>query len=56
MATKSIVKNINITDSEKANILINAFDSSEKIQYREAELSRECVELKGNDIKEFFEK
>ena len=54
MATKSILKNVNIKDKQFARTFVEALEEANNSKYVPAQLSRECKELKGDKIKEFF--
>ena len=52
MATKSILKNVGITDKRLAKGLLSALENAEKKQSKTVELKRRLEEVKGEDIKE----
>lgn len=60
MATKSFLKEVVIKDSKLARNFVDALSSSEekakshRQKSDEAEISRPCKELKGEEIKVFF--
>ena len=56
MATKSILKDVNIKDRRLAHTFIDALDAAKKKKYEAAQISRKCTELSGDKIKGFFEK
>ena len=56
MATKSILKNVNIKDRQSARTFIDALNQAEESKYRPARLTRKCTEITGYKIKEFFGK
>mgnify|MGYP005851999179 CR=1 FL=1 len=56
MATKSILKNINIKDKRLARTFVNALSEAESTKYEPSHLSRKCKEITGDKIKEFFGK
>ncbi len=56
MATKSILKNIKIRDKQLAHTFVSALGEAERRKYKPAQLTRECKELTGDNIKEFFGK
>ena len=56
MATKSILKNVNVNDKQFARTFVQALDEVEDTKYRPIQLSRECREITGDKIKEFFGK
>lgn len=55
MATKSIIKTITIKEREKGNKLVKAIERSQA-EKKQITLTRPCREVKGSDIKEFFNK
>lgn len=56
MATKSILKNINIKDKRLARTFVEALSGAEDTKYKSVQLSRECKEVTSDKIKEFFSK
>jgi hypothetical protein len=54
MATKSILKNIDIKDRKMGRALIFALEKSEAKKDKEVELTRICREIKGEKIKDIF--
>lgn len=54
MATKSILKNVDIRDKALASAFLTALAASENTKGKEVTLSREFTELKGDSVKEFF--
>lgn len=56
MATKSILKDVHIKDRQLARTFVNALSEAESTKYKPVQLSRECKEITGDKIKEFFEK
>ena len=56
MATTSISNNINITDKRLARTFVGALSEAEHTKYTPAKLSRDCEEITGDKIKEFFGK
>ena len=54
MATKSILKNINIKTKPQAEKLIWALENAEKYAVDLPPLSKPCKDVKGNDIKKLF--
>lgn len=56
MATRSILKNVNIKDKQFARTFVQALEEAENTKYEPAKLTRECKEITGDKIKEFFEK
>ncbi|MDD3892880.1 MAG: hypothetical protein PHE03_11330 [Bacteroidales bacterium] len=54
MATKSILKNIDIRERRMGRALILALEKSEAKEGKEVELSRICREIKGEKIKDIF--
>lgn len=56
MATKSILKNVNISDKHFARTFVQALEEIEDAKYSPAQLTRESKEITGDKIKEFFGK
>ena len=56
MATKSILKDIEIKDKQLAHTFVTALGQAENSKYKSTRLTRECKELTGDKIKEFFGK
>lgn len=56
MATKSILKDIKIRDKQLAHTFVEAFEQAQNSKYKSVQLTRECKELTGDKIKEFFGK
>lgn len=56
MATKSILKNVNISDKKLAHTFVNALGKAEHTRYEPVQLTRKCTEINGDKIKEFFGK
>lgn len=56
MATKSILKDVKIKNKQLAHTFIAALDQAENSKYRPSQLTRECKELTGDKIKDFFGK
>lgn len=54
MATKSILKTIDIKDKSIGELLINALVKSESVSSKKVDLSKECTELKGDSVKDFL--
>ncbi|MBQ7515433.1 MAG: hypothetical protein IJS96_04055 [Schwartzia sp.] len=55
MATKSILKNIYMSDPEQISRLADAMEKAEAWQGKEVELRYPVVELKGQQIKDFVD-
>ena len=55
MATKSILKNVNITNKRLGRSFVNALDSSKAAKGRDFSLKHSCKEITGKDIKKFFD-
>ena len=53
MATKSILKNININDKKLAHTFVESLCNA---KYEPTKLSRECKDVTKDKIKEFFKK
>lgn len=56
MATKSILKDVKIKDKQLAHTFVTALDQAKNSRYKSTQLTRECKELTGDKIKEFFGK
>lgn len=56
MATKSILKDVNIRDRRLAHTFVEALSQAENTKYRSVPLSKDCKELTGEDVKMFFGK
>lgn len=54
MATKSILKTIDIKDKSIGELLINALVKSDTVPSKNVDLSKECTELKGDSVKDFL--
>lgn len=55
MSTKSILKNVNVKGQSQVRGLVNALENAEKFRDQKVVLSRTFSEIKGNDVKLFFE-
>lgn len=56
MATKSILKNINIRSQNAAHRLVNALECAERFKGEPVEMSRPVIEVKKGNMKDFFSK
>lgn len=56
MATKSILKEVNIKDKKLAHTFVEALGQAENTRYESVPLTRECIQLTGDEIKDFFGK
>lgn len=54
MATKSILKNIDIKEKRMGRSIILALENAEGKKEKEVKLSRSCREIKGSKIKDLF--
>ncbi|MCI6731860.1 MAG: hypothetical protein MR487_06010 [Lachnospiraceae bacterium] len=54
MATKSILKDVVISDKKLASTFVEALSNPNNVKFHPTDLSRECKTLKGDSIKEFF--
>ncbi len=54
MATKSIMKNIDIKKKKSCHAFVLALEYAEKKKSKEVRLSRSVKEVKGGKIKEMF--
>jgi hypothetical protein len=55
MATKSMLKSINIKNGRLAKGLISALENAEKKSSKHVTLQRRLEEVKGEKIRQFFE-
>ncbi len=55
MATKSILKDVTIRDRKLAHTFAEALESAKNTKYAAIQMSRRCVEIKGEENKEFFD-
>lgn len=56
MATKSILKDVNIKDKRLAHTFVEALGRAENTKYEPVQLSKKCKELTGEDVRVFFGK
>lgn len=56
MATKSILKNVNIKGGAQTRALLHALEHAEQHRGKEVVLSRSVEEIRGDDVCKFFEK
>lgn len=54
MATKSILKDVVISDKSLASNFVDALTNPNTSKYKTLEISRKCETLKGEAIKKFF--
>ncbi len=54
MATKSILKNVNITDKSSARKFISALENAQNKTSKTVSYTRTVKEVKGDDINKFF--
>ncbi|ADZ83601.1 hypothetical protein [Cellulosilyticum lentocellum] len=54
MATKSIYKNVTIKNRTLSHALVRALENASGKQSKEVRLSKECRELKKDEIKSIF--
>lgn len=54
MATKSILKTIEIKNKNFGHTFVEALEKSKTSTSKVVELTRKCTEIKGDKIKEFF--
>ena len=54
MATKSILKSINIRDRKLAHSFVNALSEAEKERYESVKMTRDYIEITGDKIRDFF--
>lgn len=54
MATRSIYNNVNIKDKSLSRALVSALESAQKKKSKNVVLQKQCIELKGEKIKDIF--
>jgi hypothetical protein len=54
MATKSILKNINIEDKKSGQSFISALENSQKKSCKEVVITKACSNIKRDKIKSMF--
>lgn len=55
MATKSILKTINIEDSKLGHTFAKTLEQIQSVKGKEVIMTRKCTEIKGDMIKKFFD-
>ena len=55
MSTKSILKNVNVKGQNQVRNLVNALENAEKFRDKNVVLTRTFSEIKGPNVKAFFE-
>ena len=55
MATKSILKTVNITDKKLGRAFVSALDRSRTSKSKTTKLKHSCREITGDEIKKFFD-
>lgn len=55
MATKSLTKEIKITDKNLVRKFIEALDRTEHKKYKSKDITRNCTEITGDKVSEFFD-
>ena len=55
MSTKSILKNVNVKGQNQVRNLVNELEYAEKFRDQKVVLSRTFSEIKGANVKTFFE-
>lgn len=55
MATKSILKNIDIKNKACCSVFINALESAKKKKSKRVTLDKACIEVGGKKIREIFD-
>ncbi len=55
MATKSILKNIDIKDKKMGSAIVYALEGSKRKKNKNITISRTYEEIKGEKVKDFFE-
>ena len=56
MATKSILKNIVISDPQSGKDLVRALERAEKTPGKEVNLSKAYKEVRGDELRKFLKK
>jgi hypothetical protein len=56
VATKSFLKEVTISEKALARTFVDALDKVHKNRYQDKAISRPVRELKGTQVKEFFNK
>lgn len=56
MATKSILKDVNIKDPRLARTFTDAMEEAREKRSQSIQISRKCSEITGEKVKEFFGK
>jgi len=54
MATKSIIKNVDIRDKKLCGSFVAALENAQNKRSKEVAMSRSVTEVKGDKIKELF--
>lgn len=54
MATKSILKTVNIKERKMGHALVEALERSQEAKPKSVKLSKPCREIKGSNIRELF--
>ena len=54
MATKSFLKDVEIRGKSMGNEFAKALEASERTSGKKVEMSRQCSEIKGEDVKIFL--
>jgi len=54
MATKSILKNINIKDKRMARNLVKALEYAENVSAKKVDVSKSCISVSRDQIKMLF--
>ena len=56
MATKSILKNIIITDPQSGKDLVRALERAENMPAKDVSLSKSSKEIRGDELRRFLSK
>lgn len=54
MATKSILKTVNINNRKLSRSFVNALEKSQKISSKPVQMSKPCKDVKKENVKDFF--
>lgn len=56
MATKSMLKNVNIKGRAQTRALLHALEHAEQHRGKEVVMSRSVEEVRGDDVRKYFKK
>lgn len=55
MATKSMLKTVNIKDKKLSRTFVEVLEKSQTVKSKEVDFTRKFTELKGDKVKAFFD-